>query len=69
MTSMLGAVERLQIGPNIDGLTCRATDTPVALSRDKLVNRLLDWAQEARLGGREERAEMLLALAWEAYDR
>ena len=37
--------------------------------RETIVNRLLDWAEDARARGRERRAEYLVCLAWEAYDR
>jgi hypothetical protein len=33
-----------------------------------LVNRLLSWFDDARLAGRDARAEQLLLLAWDAYD-
>lgn len=31
--------------------------------------RLAEWSEAARLAGRNERADRLLLLAWEAYDR
>lgn len=31
--------------------------------------RLAEWSEAARLAGRTERADRLLLLAWEAYDR
>lgn len=31
--------------------------------------RLAEWSEAARLAGRDERADRLLLLAWEAYDR
>jgi hypothetical protein len=37
--------------------------------RARTVNRLLDWSDEARATGRERRAEYLVCLAWDAYDR
>jgi hypothetical protein len=37
--------------------------------RETIVNRVLDWAEEARARGRVRRAEYLVCLAWEAYDR
>jgi hypothetical protein len=37
--------------------------------RGTVVNRLLDWSDEARRLGRVRRAEYLVCLAWEAYDR
>jgi hypothetical protein len=37
--------------------------------REKIVNRLLDWAEEAREQGRARRADYLVCLAWDAYDR
>jgi len=46
------------------------------MGRDKLsehlstrgaIERLLDWCDQARLDGRERRAEALLFLAWKAY--
>ncbi len=37
--------------------------------REKVVNRLLDWADEARRQGRMRRADFLVCLAWDAYDR
>jgi len=39
------------------------------LDRDTIINRLLDWSEEARRAGRVRRAEFLVCLAWEAYDR
>ena len=36
---------------------------------EAFVNRLLDWADEARRRGRRQRAEDLVCLAWEAYER
>lgn len=56
---------------NHDGLTYPLTVDrfhPRA-DRDTIVNRLLDWSNEARRVGRVERAEYLVCLAWEAYDR
>ena len=41
----------------------------VSANRETVVNRLLDWAEEARARGRERRAENLVCLAWDAYDR
>ena len=38
-------------------------------SRGTIVNRLLDWSDEARRLGRVRRAEYLVDLAWEAHDR
>ena len=38
-------------------------------NREAIVNRLLDWSDEARRLGRVRRAEYLVCLAWEAYDR
>ena len=40
-------------------------------SRDPhaLAERLADWSEAARRAGRTERADRLLLLAWEAYDR
>jgi hypothetical protein len=38
-------------------------------SRVTIVDLLLDWSDEARRLGRVQRAEYLLCLAWEAYDR
>ena len=37
--------------------------------RDVMVNRLLDWAEQARAHGHENRSEELTLLAWEAYER
>lgn len=37
--------------------------------RATIVNRLLDWSDEARATGRLRRAEYLVCLAWDAYDR
>jgi len=37
--------------------------------RATIVNRLLDWSDEARATGRVPRAEYLVWLAWDAYDR
>jgi hypothetical protein len=36
---------------------------------ETFVNRLLDWADEAKRQGRERRADYLVSLAWEAYAR
>ena len=36
---------------------------------DAAVARLADWADEARHSGRARRADELLSLAWQAYDR
>lgn len=38
-------------------------------NRDTIVNRLLDWSDNARRLGRVRRADYLVCLAWEAYDR
>jgi hypothetical protein len=38
-------------------------------NRGAIVNRLLDWSEEARGQDRLRRAEYLVWLAWEAYDR
>jgi hypothetical protein len=37
--------------------------------RATIVNRLLDWSDKARATGRVRRAEHLVCLAWNAYDR
>jgi hypothetical protein len=37
--------------------------------RATIVNRMLDWSDEARANGRVRRAEDLVCLAWEAYER
>jgi hypothetical protein len=34
-----------------------------------MTERLLDWREEARRAGRARRGEVLLLLAWRAYDR
>jgi hypothetical protein len=34
-----------------------------------VVDRLLDWHDQAKLAGRKSRADALLLLAWAAYDR
>lgn len=47
-----------------DGFSARTT-----ADRDAVVNRVLDWSEAARARGREERAQRLLCLAWEAFDR
>ena len=44
-------------------------DTHARFDRETIINRLLDWAVEAREQGRVRRAEYLVCLAWEAYDR
>ena len=47
-----------------------AVATPRALRHpDAVVERLAEWADEARQSGRTVRADNLLLLAWEAYDR
>ena len=33
-----------------------------------IVDRLLDWHEQAKLAGRQARADELLLLAWAAYD-
>src|ERR1051325_7095476 len=38
-------------------------------ARDSVIDRLLDWAEEAKLAGRESRAGALLELAWFAFDQ
>jgi len=45
------------------------TDAHARFDRDTIINRLLDWAVEAREQGRVRRADYLVCLAWEAYDR
>lgn len=35
---------------------------------EALAQRLADWADEARLSGRMDRADALMLLAWKAYD-
>ena len=37
--------------------------------RDAVVNRILDWCDQAHTNRRDERAQYLLNLAWEAFDR
>src|SRR5271156_5513332 len=39
------------------------------IDRATTINRLLDWSDEARSVGRVRRAEYLVCLAWDAYDR
>jgi hypothetical protein len=34
-----------------------------------MTERLLDWREEAQRAGRARRGEVLLLLAWRAYDR
>lgn len=46
-----------------------ATDAHAHFDRDTIINRLLDWAAEAREQGRLRRYDYLVCLAWEAYDR
>ena len=36
--------------------------------RDTVVNRILDWAEQARLLNRLQRSNELTRLAWEAYE-
>lgn len=48
---------------------CDAAVTRSRLDRGATINRILDWCDEARAGGRAERAQFLTCLAWEAYDR
>jgi hypothetical protein len=38
------------------------------LSARGVIERLLDWCEQARRSGRERRADALLLLAWKAYD-
>ena len=46
-----------------------ATAAHAHFDRETVVNRLLDWAVEARERGRVKRADYLVCLAWDAYDR
>ena len=43
---------------------CRPLRDPPAVAE-----RLAQWSEAARLAGRRDRADRLLLLAWEAYDR
>ncbi len=56
---------------NDDGPACAfVVDYSYSRSnRGTIVNRLLDWSDEARRLGRVRRAEYLVGLAWEAYGR
>lgn len=38
-------------------------------ARDAVIDRLLEWHEQAKLARRLSRADELLALAWFAYDR
>jgi hypothetical protein len=38
------------------------------LDRTSVINRILDWSDEARAKGRNDRAQYLTCLAWSAYD-
>lgn len=56
----------------IDNSHRRARDLDVRDSHsdwETVVTRLLDWADEAKLRGRARRADYLVCLAWEAYER
>jgi hypothetical protein len=44
-------------------------DARPRVNRATIVNRLLDWSDKARVAGRVRRAEHLVCLAWDAYDR
>jgi phage tail protein X len=37
-------------------------------ARDAIIDRLLDWHEQAKSAGRTDRADALLALAWYVYD-
>lgn len=39
------------------------------VGRDRFVERLLDWHDQAKLAGRDDRAAELLQLAWRAFDQ
>jgi hypothetical protein len=39
------------------------------VTRDAIIDRLLDWHAQAKLAGRIDRADALLALSWYVYDR
>jgi hypothetical protein len=39
------------------------------VARDAIIDRLLDWQAQAKLAGRTDRADALLALSWYVYDR
>ena len=61
------------LGPvrNHDGKACASVvdrSRPRA-DRATIVNRMLDWSDEARATGRVRRAEYLVCLAWDAYER
>jgi hypothetical protein len=39
------------------------------VARDAIIDRLLNWHEQATFAGRSDRAHALLDLAWYAYDR
>jgi hypothetical protein len=41
----------------------------VRADRASIVNRILDWSDEARARGQVRRAEHMVCLAWAAYDQ
>jgi hypothetical protein len=65
------AVASLSPVRNQDGKACAfVVDYSRSRSnRASIVNRLLDWSEQARRLGRVQRAECLVCLAWQAYDR
>ena len=46
----------------------RASWDPQRFTYNCIIDRLLNWVDEARSNGRELRAEYLIGLAWVAYD-
>lgn len=63
----------VSLGPacNNGGMACASV---VECSRPRfdratIVNRMLDWSDEARAKGRVQRAEYLVCLAWDAYEQ
>jgi hypothetical protein len=56
-------------GCDAQACACAGDRSHRRYDRETMVNRLLDWSEAARALGRVQRAEYLVCLAWEAYDR
>ena len=54
---------------NVYAWASAGSDDCLIDKRDVMVNRLLDWAEQARSHGRDNRSEDLTLLAWDAYER
>jgi hypothetical protein len=54
---------------NHQGEARAAVGRCVRADRATIVNRILDWSDEARARGQVRRAEHMVCLAWAAYDQ